>query len=318
MARKFLGNLQHAGVVHRHQRAARIVDLSDLATGLLTVANAAFMGIGAYTAGLLTTQFGMPLFIALILGALLPALVALAIGRPTLRLSGVYLAMATLAFGEVVRIFILNAEGLTGGALGLNGIPQLTQWFDVALAVALALFVLLRLARSRIGRTMAAICQDETATELMGLNVRAYKLFVFVLGGALAGLAGALNAHFTFFISPNEYGFERAVEILAMGVLGGTGSPWGAVIGGVLITLLPELLRGLGHYRPLINGVILIVIILYSPKGIWDLLRPDRKSSACPRPISHADAVVAIAKLWRSASAAGCESIRSRARYFWS
>jgi branched-chain amino acid transport system permease protein len=175
-----------------------------------------------------------------------------------------------------VRLLILNAEDTTGGALGLNGIPQLTGWFDVALAVALALYVLLALARSRIGRTMKAICQDETATELMGLNVRAYKLFVFVLGGALAGLAGALNAHFTFFISPNEYGFERAVEILAMGVLGGTGSPWGAVIGGMLITLLPELLRGLGHYRPLINGVVLILIILYSPRGIWDLLRPAR------------------------------------------
>ena len=253
-----------------------------LATGLLTVANAAFMGIGAYTAGLLTTQLGLPFFIALVLGSLLPALVALAIGRPTLRLSGVYLAMATLAFGEVVRIFILNAEGLTGGALGLNGIPQLTQWFDVALAVALTLFVLLRLGRSRIGRTMEAICQDETATELMGLNVGAYKLLVFVLGAMLAGLAGGLNAHFTFFISPDEYGFDRAVEILAMGVLGGTGSPWGAVIGGLLITLLPELLRGLGHYRPLINGVILILIILYSPRGMWNLFRPDRESTRLP------------------------------------
>jgi branched-chain amino acid transport system permease protein len=244
-----------------------------LATGLLTVANAAFMGLGAYTAGSLTTQAGMPFSVALLLGALLPALVALAIGGPTLRLSGVYLAMATLAFGEVVRIVILNAEGLTGGALGLNGIPQLTNGLDVAFAVLGTLYVLLRLARSRVGRTMTAICQDETATELMGINVRAYKLFAFVLGGALAGLGGALNAHFTFFISPNEYGFERAVEILAMGVLGGTGSPWGAVIGGVLITLLPELLRGLGHYRPLINGLILILIIIYSPKGIWDLLR---------------------------------------------
>ena len=250
-----------------------------LACGLLTVANAAFMGIGAYTAGLLTVRVGLPFLPALFFGSLLPALIALVIGRPTLRLSGVYLAMATLAFGEVVRIVILNAEGLTGGALGLNGIPQLTRTLDVAVAVGLTLYVLLRLARSRIGRTMTAICQDETATELMGLNVRAYKLFVFALGGALAGLAGALNAHFTFFISPNEYGFERAVEILAMGVLGGAGSPWGAVIGAVLITLLPELLRGLGHYRPLLNGVVLIVIILYSPRGIWALLRPTAESA---------------------------------------
>jgi branched-chain amino acid transport system permease protein len=249
-----------------------------LACGLLTVANAAFMGIGAYTAGLLTVHTHMPFFFALLCGSLLPASIALLIGRPTLRLSGVYLAMATLAFGEVVRILILNAEDTTGGALGLNGIPQLTGWFEVTVAVFLALYVLLALARSRVGRTMKAICQDDTATELMGLNVRAYKLFVFVLGGAIAGLAGALNAHFTFFISPNEYGFERAVEILAMGVLGGTGSPWGAVIGGVLITLLPELLRGLGHYRPLINGVVLIIIILYSPRGMWDLLRPARSA----------------------------------------
>jgi branched-chain amino acid transport system permease protein len=244
-----------------------------LSCGLLTVANAAFMGLGAYSAALLTMRTGTPFPCALILGALLSASIALLIGRPTLRLSGVYLAMATLAFGEVVRILILNAEKLTGGALGLNGIPQLTGWFDVVLAVGGTLYILLRVARSRIGRTMAAICQDETATELMGLNVRAYKLFTFVLGAALAGLAGGLNAHLTFFISPNEYGFERGVEILAMGVLGGAASPWGAVIGGVIITLLPELLRGLGHYRPLINGVILMVIILYSPKGIWDLTR---------------------------------------------
>lgn len=250
-----------------------------LACGLLTVANAAFMGMGAYTAALLTLNTGTPFLLAVIAGALLPAAVALLIGPPTLRLSGVYLAMATLAFGEVVRIVILNAEDLTGGALGLNGIPQLTRWTEVALAVAVSLYILLRLAHSRIGRTITAICQDEVATEVMGLNVRAYKLISFVGGAALAGLAGALNAHFTFFISPNEYGFERGVEILAMGVLGGAGSPWGAVIGGVLITLLPELLRGLGHYRPLINGLILIVIILYSPNGIWDLLQLVRRRS---------------------------------------
>jgi branched-chain amino acid transport system permease protein len=244
-----------------------------LVCGLLTVGNAAFMGIGAYTAALLSLHSGLPFYLSLVLGALLPAALALLLGPPTLRLSGVYLAMATLAFGEIVRIFLLNSESLTGGALGLNGIPQHTQWFDVLVIVSAALYALLRVAGSRIGRTMAAICQDEIATELMGLNVRTYKLFAFALGAALAGLAGGLNAHFTFFISPNEYGFDRGVEILAMGVLGGTGSPWGAVIGGVLITLLPELLRGLGNYRPLINGVILIVIILYSPKGIWDLTR---------------------------------------------
>ena len=244
-----------------------------LACGLLTVANAAFMGIGAYTASILTLNTGAPFALALLAGALLAAAAALVIGRPTLRLSGVYLAMATLAFGEVVRILILNAEDLTGGALGLNGIPQLTGALHVLFAVAASLYVLLRLAHSRFGRAMAAIRQDEIATELLGLDVRAYKLFCFVAGAGLAGLAGALNAHYTFFIGPSEFGFERAVEILAMGVLGGVSSPWGAALGAVLITLLPEMLRGLGHYRPLINGLILIVIILYSPNGIWALLQ---------------------------------------------
>ena len=249
-----------------------------LSCGLLTVANAAFMAIGAYSSALVTLHTEMAFFSALVLGSLLPALVALVIGRPTLKLSGVYLAMATLAFGEVVRIAILNAEDLTGGALGLNGIPQLTSWFSVAVVVSVAVYVLLRSARSRLGRTMAAIRQDEVATEVIGINVRAYKLLAFVMGAALAGLAGGLNAHFTFFISPNEYGFDRGVEILAMGVLGGTGSPWGAVLGGILITLLPELLRGLGDYRPLINGIILILIILYSPQGLWGLIQLARRS----------------------------------------
>jgi branched-chain amino acid transport system permease protein len=224
----------------------------------------------------------MNYYLALIAGSAVPVAVALLLGPPTLRLSGVYLAMATLAFGEVVRIAILNMENLTGGALGLNGILQATHWYDVAIAVVLALYVLLRFAGSRVGRIMAAICQDETATELMGVNVRAYKLLAFVLGAGLAGLAGGLNAHFTFFISPSEYGFDRGVEILAMGVLGGTGSPWGAVIGALVITLLPEVLRGLGDFRPLINGAVLIVIILYSPKGLWDLGRYGPASRRAP------------------------------------
>ena len=248
-----------------------------LACGLLTVANAAFMAIGAYSSALVTLHTGTPIFLALVIGSLAPALIALVIGRPTLKLSGVYLAMATLAFGEVVRIAILNTEDLTGGALGLNGIPQLTSWFSVAAAVFCTIYILLRSARSRFGLTMAAIRQDEVATEVIGINVRAYQLFAFVVGAALAGLAGGLNAHFTFFISPNEYGFDRGVEILAMGVLGGTGSPWGAVLGGVLITLLPELLRGLGDYRPLVNGIILILIMLYSPQGLWGLIQLARR-----------------------------------------
>jgi branched-chain amino acid transport system permease protein len=241
-----------------------------LACGMLALANAAFMGIGAYTASILTLNYGAPFPVAIAAGMAAPAIVAFAIGKPTLRLSGVYLAMATLAFGEVVRIAILNAEGLTGGALGLNGIAQLTQWWHVALALLLVLLVLWRLRRSKVGRAFEAIKEDETAAGLMGIDVAGHKMLAFVLGGAIAGLAGTLNAHLTFFIGPAEYGFNRAVDILTMAILGGIGGLTGPVLGGAILTLLPEMLRGLGAFRLVVNGFILVLIVLFLPKGIWD------------------------------------------------
>jgi branched-chain amino acid transport system permease protein len=244
-----------------------------LACGMLAIANAAFMGIGAYASALLTMNFGVPFPAALAVGMAAPALMAFIIGKPTLRLSGVYLAMATLAFGEVVRIVLLNVESITGGALGLNGIPQSTQWWHVALALAVTLALLWRLAHSKVGRAFESIKEDETAAALMGVNVGGYKMLAFVLGAAIAGLAGALNAHLTFFIGPNEYGFDRAVEILTMAILGGINNLTGPVIGAVILTLLPELLRALKDFRLVVNGFILVLIVLFLPKGIWDPTR---------------------------------------------
>jgi branched-chain amino acid transport system permease protein len=241
-----------------------------LSCGMLAMANAAFMGIGAYASALLTMNAGVPFPLAIAAGMAAPAVVAFLIGKPTLRLSGVYLAMATLAFGEVVRIVILNTEGWTGGALGLNGIPQSTQWWHVALAVALTLFVLARLRRSKIGRAFEAIKEDETAAGLMGIDVDGHKMLAFVLGAAIAGLAGTLNAHLTFFIGPSEFGFDRGVEILTMTILGGINSLFGPVVGSAIITLLPEVLRGLKDFRAIFNGVILVVIVLFLPKGLWN------------------------------------------------
>ena len=243
-----------------------------LSCGLLAMANAAFMGIGAYTSALLTVHLNWPFSAVLIAGGLSPALVALLIGVPTLRLSGVYLAMATLGFGEVVRVVVLNLE-LTGGPLGLNGIPLQTDWWQVALWLLLTLYVLIRLRRSKVGRAFEAIREDEVAARLMGIDVTAYKLLAFVLGAVIAGVAGALNAHLTFFISPGEYGFEKAVDILTMAVLGGIASPVGPVIGATLLTLLPELLRFLKDFRLAVNGLILILVVLFLPRGIWDPLR---------------------------------------------
>jgi len=244
-----------------------------LSCGMLSIANAAFMGIGAYASALLTMHYGVSFPVALAAGMVAPALTAFVIGKPTLRLSGVYLAMATLAFGEVVRIAVLNAEPVTGGALGLNGIPQSTQWWHVALALVLTLALLWRLRQSKVGRAFEAIKEDETAAGLMGIDVGAHKLLAFVLGAAIAGLAGTLNAHLTFFIGPNEYGFDRAVDILTMTILGGIGGLNGPVVGAVILTLLPELLRSLKDFRLVVNGFILVLIVLFLPKGIWDPAR---------------------------------------------
>jgi branched-chain amino acid transport system permease protein len=213
--------------------------------GMLAVANAAFMGIGAYTSALLTINYGVPFPVALAGGMAMPAVIATLIGLPVIRLSGVYLAMATLAFGEVVRVIVLNTESWTGGALGLNSIPQSTEWWHVLLAVACVLFVLWRVRASKIGRAFDAIRGDETAASLMAIDVRARKMQAFVAGAAIAGLAGALNAHLTFFISPGEFGFDKGVEILTMAILGGIGGLPGPVLGACIITLLPETLRGL-------------------------------------------------------------------------
>ncbi len=240
-----------------------------LACGLLSLANAAFMCIGAYVAALLTVNLGWPFPAVLAAGALAPAAVALVIGVPTLRLSGVYLAMATLAFGEVTRIIVLNLK-ITGGPEGLNGIPLLTEWWHIPAILVVVIYGLARLRRSRVGRAFAAIKEDEVAARLMGIDVDRHKLFAFVLGAVIAGLAGGLNAHYTFFISPREYGFENAVDILTMAVFGGISNLIGPLIGATTLTLLPELLRFLHGYRGTVNGVILILVVLFLPNGIWD------------------------------------------------
>jgi branched-chain amino acid transport system permease protein len=169
-----------------------------------------------------------------------------------------------------VRVMILNAESLTGGALGLNGIPQLTKGWHVVVVLVVTVAVLWRLRRSRIGRAFEAIKEDAVAASLMGIAVNAHKMLAFALGAGIAGVAGALNAHLTFFIGPSEFGFDRGVDILTMTILGGTGGLTGPVLGALIITLLPELLRGFSDFRTMMNGAILVLIVLFLPKGLWD------------------------------------------------
>jgi branched-chain amino acid transport system permease protein len=243
-----------------------------LSCGLLSLANATFMGIGAYAASLISMRLDWPFPVALAMGGTVPAIVALIIGIPTLRLSGVYLAMATLGFGEVVRVIIMNFD-FTGGPMGLNGIPQKTEFWHIAVLLVATLFVLARMRRSKIGRAFEAIKEDEIAARLMGINVTAYKLLAFVLGAAIAGVAGGLNAHYTFTIGPGNYGFENAVDLLTMTVFGGISSLIGPVLGALVLGLLPEIFHELKEFLLAFNGFILVVVILYLPNGIWDMRR---------------------------------------------
>lgn len=247
-----------------------------LSCGLLSLANAAFMAIGAYTAAILTMSYEMPFAISLLASCVTPSMMALLIGVPVLRLSGVYLAMATLGFGEVVRVILLNMP-ITGGPLGLNGVPNLTEWYHVLLILFLIFFVIYRLTTSKIGRAFEAIKEDEIAASLMGIAVTKYKLLAFTISAFIAGLAGGLSVHYTSTISPGEFAFARAVDLLTMTILGGTTSLVGPFIGSSILTLLPEVLRFLNEYRLAVNGLILVLVVLYLPNGIYAPKRTRQK-----------------------------------------
>jgi branched-chain amino acid transport system permease protein len=245
-----------------------------LAVGQLSLGQAAFMGLGAYSSALMTLQLKLPFYAVLPLSCVTPVLFALLIGGPTLRLSGVYLAIATIGLGEVLRAVYLNVDML-GGPMGLNGIPESAETWMIYGLLGGAIVVLWLVGRSRIGRAMEAMREDETAAQVMGVNLWRYRLGALVTSAALAGLAGCLNAHVADFIGPNEYGFEPAVTILSYALLGGIGTPLAPVLGAWVLTLLPELLRGVSDIRLVLNGLIIVVAVLFLPSGLfpWRLRR---------------------------------------------
>lgn len=250
-----------------------------LYTGMFSLANAGFMAIGAYAGVIFTQNFDLPLGVALAGGMALGGLLAVPIGVPVLRLRDIYLAIATIGFGEVVRIIILNfdeiASSLTGqsvtltrGALGITGIPKIAETWHLIVFLSVVSYVMFRLHRSRFGRAMAAVRQDEQAAANMGINVVYVKNVVFILSAILAAGAGVLKAHLTRTISPGDYGFDQAVSILAYAVLGGTSTWVGPIVGAWVLTALPEVLRDFKQYRGLVNGAILLLVIVYLPGGL--------------------------------------------------
>jgi branched-chain amino acid transport system permease protein len=241
-----------------------------LYAGQLTLGNAAFMAVGAYVSALLGMRLGVPFPLALAIGAVAAAALAAPLGATVFRLRGVYLAIATLAFGEVVRVILL-ATPITGKGQGLNGIPPKTELWHVYLSVVVIAYVLWRLQGSTVGRAWAAIREDEIAAASQGIAIQRYKLAAFVAGALIAGWAGGLSAHLTFSIEPNDFSFSKAVQILVFAVVGGIPSPLGPIFGAALLTALPEILRALKDYRDIFAGVFLLLVIIYLPRGLVTL-----------------------------------------------
>lgn len=247
----------------------------NLTTGVLgqiALGHAGFMSIGAYAGALVTKSVEEPTlltyFIALFIGGLLAAFVGLIIGLPALRLRGDYLAIITLAFGEIIRVIIENLS-ITGGAQGLRGIAKLST-FPVVFWITIAIvFFMFTIGRSRFGRAIISIREDEIAAEASGINTIYYKTLAFVVAAFFAGVAGAMFAHYIGILGAKSFGFLRSIEILVIVVLGGMGSFTGSIVAAILLTALPEALRDFNDYRMLVYSALLIIMMIFKPSGIF-------------------------------------------------
>ena len=240
-------------------------------TGQLSLGHATFMGLGAYAATLFTLKLQTPFLVSIVLGAAVAAFFGFVIGVPTLRLRGDYLAIATLGFGEITKNVLLNLK-ITGGPMGLRGIPKVTNVYVAAAALIFVIFSLGRIINSRVGKSFIAIREDELAAEAMGINTTRFKILAFIIGAFYAGLAGGLYAFLFRYINPKDFGFMRSIEILCMVVLGGMGNTYGAVLGATIITILPEFLRSvspaIAQYRMVLYGLLLVIMMIVKPRGI--------------------------------------------------
>jgi branched-chain amino acid transport system permease protein len=253
-------------------------------TGQFSIGHAGFMAIGAYVSAYLSITFGQRiqsafsfapesvqksvlLLLVLAVGAACAAVAGFLVGVPSLRLRGDYLAIVTLGFGEIIRVFILNIDAV-GGARGLGGMPRLANFFWIYLFAAGTIAVVTRIVNSSFGRTLIAIREDEIAAEAMGVNTTRHKVLSFVVSSAMAGIAGGLFAHYLMYLHTNSFTFIRSFEIIIMIVIGGLGSITGSVIGAVLYITLTEGLREFAQYRMVAFSLLLVIIMIVRPQGI--------------------------------------------------
>lgn len=259
--------------------------------GQLPLGHAGFMSVGGYASAIFITRMmptmglaakdmatGSPAVVALfvggiVFGGLCAAVCGLVIGIPALRLKGDYLAIITLGFAEIIRVVITNIDSvlgftLTGGAAGLTGIPAYSSFLNVFLVVAVTIFLIHTMMKSRHGRAVLAIRDNEIAAEASGVNTTYYKTLAFVVSAFFAGVGGALYAGCIGVMDPSKFGFMKSVEILVMVVLGGMGSMLGSVISATVLTILPEALRAFADYRMLVYSIVLILVMIFRPQGL--------------------------------------------------
>jgi len=248
--------------------------------GQISLGHAAFFGVGAYSSAILTTRYGLNAWLAMAIGLVVVAVLANLISRPILKLKGHYLAMATLGFGIIINIIMVQEVDWTGGPDGMSGVPALSlfgweidsdlKWYAVVAVVMLAcVLISLNIISSRAGRALQAVHGSEIAAQTMSVDTARVKSQVFVVSALMASLAGSLFAHQQAFVSPDSFSFFFSIELVVMVVLGGMGSTFGAVFGAIVLTLLPELLVVFEDYEVLIFGAILMVIMIFLPQGLF-------------------------------------------------
>ena len=243
--------------------------------GQFSLGHAGFMAIGAYSAGIVTRM--IPSYFGLVLGILIgfgiTILAGLVVSIPTLRLRGDYLAIATLGFSEIIRICIQTMK-ITNGAAGLTGIPKLTTWPILFVCMVISIIICTNFVRSAPGRAARAINDDEIAAEAMGINTTKYKVAAFVVGAMLASLAGSLFANYFYVLNPNQFTFNKSIDILVMVVFGGMGSMSASVIAAIVIGILNMYLQQFADIRMIIYGAALVLMMIFRPQGIlgtWEV-----------------------------------------------
>lgn len=259
-------------------------------TGQFSIGHAGFLAVGAYASAVMTMKLELPFIMAVLTGGIIAAAAGMVIGIPSLRLKGDYLAIATLGFGEIVRIVLLNIE-YVGGASGMQ-VSHLTTWPWVFACVMITVIVIRNFTNSTHGRACISVREDETAADAMGINTTYYKVAAFVIGAFFAGIAGSLYAHNFYIIQPSNFGFLKSFDILIFVVLGGLGSLSGSVLAAILLTIVTTFLQDYPETRMIIYSLVLILMMIFRPQGLMGTreittLFTHKKTKGGPKDGSH-------------------------------